>query len=452
MDINTRLDGFIIHPLDAFNDRHHDDTLTKFSNTAPNLDGFQVHPLDNFISQEHNNDNNFNEVNNLDNYIPDYTTNEIGNTYDNVNSINLGFEQQPQIQDYSNISTTINNDYTSYNQYETYQNNSSTYPITYTEPINYTSYDTYTPNQETNYINSTSNYTSNSPNYDFNTIPSYTNYNTTDYNYSKILPPKFLPTINSNMNINSGETINLKPIVAKKIIYSNPTVFTSDKSSYQIPSYNNYSVKTFTPVFKFKRTYSSSQVLPVSFTSLNNTPNYSTNFTKSTFNNYQNNYKPTLVHYNTKSSYISKPNYKITSFTPEINWNKIIPKKTTIVIPTIKKYIIPKKTQVIIPKKQSVIIQKPVILQPKQTIQIAKNTSSNMIYHPPVLKTLSHNIIVPTITISRQNIITTNVNQPEKFPMDNIKGKNIILPNSIQNSNIYYPKNFNLVKMRKNKN
>ena len=42
MDINTRLDGFIIHPLDAFNDKHHEDSLLKFSNTAPNLDGFKV--------------------------------------------------------------------------------------------------------------------------------------------------------------------------------------------------------------------------------------------------------------------------------------------------------------------------------------------------------------------------------------------------------------------------
>ena len=75
MDINTRLDGFIVHPLDAFNDHHHEDDIPKFSSTAPHLDGFQVHPLDSFISHEHNNDIsndylNFNDTNQINtNYL-----------------------------------------------------------------------------------------------------------------------------------------------------------------------------------------------------------------------------------------------------------------------------------------------------------------------------------------------------------------------------------------------
>ena len=79
MDINTRLDGFIVHPLDAFNDHHHEDDIPKFSSTAPHLDGFQVHPLDSFISHEHNNDIsndylNFNDTNQINtNYLPTNT-------------------------------------------------------------------------------------------------------------------------------------------------------------------------------------------------------------------------------------------------------------------------------------------------------------------------------------------------------------------------------------------
>ena len=115
MDINTRLDGFIVHPLDAFNDHHHDYDTPKFSSTAPHLDGFQEHPLDAFISQEHNNDIstnnyfNYEDTNQVNNYFP---TNETL-TADNLLNLNQNntFDstvyQTTQIQDLISTPTTL---------------------------------------------------------------------------------------------------------------------------------------------------------------------------------------------------------------------------------------------------------------------------------------------------------------------------------------------------------
>ena len=116
MDINTRLDGFIVHPLDAFNDHHHDYDTPKFSSTAPHLDGFQEHPLDAFISQEHNNNIstnnyfNYEDTNQVNNYFP---TNETL-TADNLLNLNQNnnFDstvyQPTQIQDLISTPTTYN--------------------------------------------------------------------------------------------------------------------------------------------------------------------------------------------------------------------------------------------------------------------------------------------------------------------------------------------------------
>ena len=159
MDINTRLDGFVIHPLDAFNDRHHDDETPKFSSTAPHLDGFQVHPLDSFISHEHNNELALGGLNEINNYI---SNNETENIYSQNNINDLGIYQS-QVQDIFPQSSTTNNDF-NFNEYETTNVSSSENFITYTDPIttttNYNYLDvtpttTISPNTQTNYINET---------------------------------------------------------------------------------------------------------------------------------------------------------------------------------------------------------------------------------------------------------------------------------------------------------
>ena len=52
MDINTQLDGFIIHTLDAFKDSHKEEFIPQINSSTNDIDEFQVHPLDNFFAQE----------------------------------------------------------------------------------------------------------------------------------------------------------------------------------------------------------------------------------------------------------------------------------------------------------------------------------------------------------------------------------------------------------------
>ena len=108
MDVNTQLDGFVVHPLDAFNDKHHDDNIPKFSSTAPHLDGFIVHPIDSFISHERNGGNGFSGINQINNIFNNnnYETENIFNQ--NNDLTNFEVNQTSQIQDLYNT-TPINN-------------------------------------------------------------------------------------------------------------------------------------------------------------------------------------------------------------------------------------------------------------------------------------------------------------------------------------------------------
>ena len=159
MDVNTQLDGFTIHPLDAFNDKHHDDNILKFSNTAPHLDGFIVHPLDSFISHERNLGGDFsgiNQINDTFNNNNNYETENIFNQNNNIT--NYEVNQTSQISDLLTTSSSINNKF-SFNHYETSNLTTSEYPVTYTQPIttnynyvNSTTSDIISSIPETNYI------------------------------------------------------------------------------------------------------------------------------------------------------------------------------------------------------------------------------------------------------------------------------------------------------------
>ena len=468
MDINTRLDGFIIHPLDAFNDKHHEESIPKFSNTAPNLDGFQVHPLDNFISQEHNNnifnDNvlnqtndifsnnetfetgnnqynniyNYNDTNQTNNIFSNNEVYETGNNqynniynyndtnqtnnifsnnevYETVNTFNLdnnisnyGFDQTP-IQDNSFTTPVNNNDY-NYNQYETSNITSQIYPVSYTEPTANYNYDylnnnssNITPlNQESNYINITT--------------PSYANYSTSTFNYSKVLPTKYLPTIEKTNKVNSISPISVVPKISK-VIYTIPSTITPSKSVYTVPSYKTYTEKKFINTTQF------SQISPIPTVSYNNSLYSFNHFRNNSYNVNSFIYKPKITHYKTNSVILPPKVYRITSYTPEIKWKKILPKRTTIVIPTVKKFIIPRRTKYILPKKQSIIIPNSVIVKPMQVSNIyspyPKDSIRKVVTNPPILSTLPKSFIVPTITVPNQSVVKVNLNGMEKFPMDN---------------------------------
>ena len=476
MDINTRLDGFIIHPLDAFNDKHQEDSSFKFSNTAPHLDGFQVHPLDNFISKEHNN-NNYDYTNNNNNYFTSNETYDTGNTFNNNNNIsNIEFDQ-PQIQ----ILTTTTNDYNyNYDQYNTsnYNNyNITVSPVTYTEPTTTYNYlnTTTTPTTNYNYLNTTtSNVISSTQetsyiNNNINTTNySYENYPTTNYNYSQILPTKYLPTIektnnNNNNNNNfysniqfSSSTPNIEPITPKKIISTTSSLISPIKNTYSISSYKTTTKRAFTPAPKMIKhsKLKSSSFLPFSSMSYKRSPYTFRHFT-STYNANKIHHKPSLSQYKT-ISYVLKPKtYRITTFNPQIKWKKIIPTRTTIVIPTVKKYIIPRKSNYVLSKSQSVILQKSVIVQPQQSIQVMniqsqfpQDSTKRVVINPVILNEYHSKILVPSIPVVNQNPLTVVVNGRKNFPMDNISSSRIITDYNLNKTKIYYPRNYEILKKK----
>lgn len=445
MDLNTRLDGFVIHPLDAFNDKHQNDNLTKFSTTAPNLDGFAVHPLDNFISQEHSNNNIdtnvINQVTQIDNIFSNNNIYETGNTLNNDYLTNLGFNQT-QTQDLFPTSTTINNDF-NINQYDTYNTTySSTYPITYTEPTNYN----YSNNITTNIYS-----TSQSSNY-INITPTYENYSSTNnYNYTRVLPPKFLPTIHQVSNVNSNSTINLIPKTTPKIVYNTTSFVTPIQSIYTTPS--TQSIRGYTPAPNIRRvktlnTLPTSQIMPFSTITYRKTPYSLKSFGPNSLNTSGYNYKPRIIHFKSNSSILPSPNYRIASFNPRANWNKIIPQTRKIIIPKAKKYFVPRRSRSIITQRQSILIPNPVVVQPQQSIQTNINVPTIIISNPSQVNNLSNNIVVPTITLP--NTLNVNMNESEKYPRDNVMGRRRMLKkNNIPHPKIYYPRNFEKRKYKK---
>ena len=474
MDINTRLDGFIIHPLDAFNDKHQEESSFKFSNTAPHLDGFQVHPLDNFISKEHNNNNHSNNYNymNNNNYFTNNETYETENTFNTNNNIsNYGFDTQ--IQNLTNTSASVNNDSNyNFNQYDTsyytsnYNNyNSIDYPVTYTEPkenynyLNTTTSNVISSNQEPNYVNNyinTSNY-------------SYENYPSTNINYSKILPTKYLPTIdktNYDNNLynnlpnlqNSSSAINIKPITFKKINYTNYAIVSPTKNAYSISSYRTTKKRAFTPAPKLNKNlkWKSSTSFQVSTPSYKKSPYKFRHFATNTYNMNKFHHKPALTNYKTYS-YVSRPKiYRITTFNPQIKWKNIIPQRSTIIIPTVKRYIIPRRSVYVLPKSQSVIMPNPIVVQPQQSFQVTniqsqipQDSRGRIVVNPPILNNLSSNILIPSIPILNQNPL--NVNAVEKFPMDNMRSRNRVVTNynyNLSAPKIYYPRVFERLKKK----
>ncbi len=127
MDINAKLDGFLVHPLDLFpKGNHTNNDNNKISMNTAKLDGFKIHPVDLFISHENNNNNYNLTTNNINNNKDD---NNPLNTFPNQN--NLGVEQtlnqnqiknniglyEPQLK--ANNFTNNNNNISTINNYRT---------------------------------------------------------------------------------------------------------------------------------------------------------------------------------------------------------------------------------------------------------------------------------------------------------------------------------------------
>ncbi len=435
MDINTQLDGFIIHPLDAFKNSQQEEFIPPISDSTPDIDGFQVHPLDNFFAHEHNinNDNiNINEVLQENNVFTNNENYETENTF-NTNEIstnNFEFEQN-QVQDLISSTPAINidNNDLNYNQYETSENiTTQEYPVTYTDSssinnnINSNSTDIISLNYESNNINTF-------------TTDSYENYSNTNdnINYAKILPTKILPTINqTNDNDNDiipSSSIDLNPITTEQNEFNEYSVTNPINNEYTIPSDISYSKSTISPSINLES--------DISLPSSDLLPTYSsTTFANSTssFNDLNtNNYK--VDEYNIETTTPEyKPNYKETSYNPKINWKKIIPIKTKIIIPKVKKYIIQRKSKIIVPKTKNIIVPT-VIVQPQQTInmsQIQPTIPQNYINMLP-----NQPILINPMPLTNQNSLLVNSSVMEKYPKDNFIS-------NYGGSRVYYPRKLKL--------
>ena len=485
MDINTRLDGFIIHPLDAFNEKHREESIPKFSITAPNLDGFQVHPIDNFISQMHNDDiynnndinqttnifsnNEISETGNIDynnniyNYndsnqaINTFSNNEIyetgnidynNNIYNNNNVINqtnstfinnnvyetgniLNINNDINNYGLLSISPDINNNY-NYNQYETYNTTSQIYPVSYIEPSSNYNYD-YLNNDSSNIIsiNQGSNYIN-------TTTSSYVSYPSTNFNYSNILPTNYLPPAKNTIDNNSLLTINLEPKI-NEAKYATPSIIPPSKSVYTIPSYKTIQKKESIPLNIIETNTSKSKILPVSKITYNGYPHSSNHFSVYSYN-FKNN-KSIITNYKLKPIELPPKTYTIKSYNHKIKWKKIIPKMTTVVIPTVKRFIIPRRIKYVLPKAQKVL-SKSVLVQPIPSTQISivpspfPKDSIRKINMPPILSTLPNNYSIQTVPITNPNNVKVNLNGLEKYPKDN--NKRLVPTYKLPRPKIYY--------------
>ena len=439
MDINTQLDGFIIHPLDAFKNSQQEEFIPPISSSTPDFDEFQVHPLDSFFAREHNinNDNiNINEIAQENTYFPTNETYETDNTF-NTNEIstnNFEFEQN-HVQDIisttpainiDNIDNNDNNDL-NYNQYETTENFSTQeYPVTYNDS---SSNNNYLTSNSTDIISL--NYESN--NINTFTTDSYENYSNTNdnINYSKILPTKILPTINetNDNDIIPSSSIDLNPITTEQNEINEYPITSPINNEYTIPSEITYSKSNFSPSIKLESDISlpSSELIPTySSTTLDNPPSTFNDINTNDYKVDEYNIEPTTPEY--------KPAYKETSYNPKINWKKIIPIKTKIIIPKVKKYIIKRKQKIIVPKKQNIIVPT-VIVQPQQTINMSQTQPTipqNYINMLP-----NQSILINSMPLANQNSLIVNSNVIEKFPMDNFSLH-------YGASRIYYPRKLKL--------
>ena len=450
MDMNARLDGFIVHPLDLFPKTH------EFDETTANLDGFKIHPLDSFINH-----------NKIDQYK--YLQNNTTTNYDYSNLLN-------------NINTTpTNQNYTanSYDQYTTITNEPYLYSKNYTNSkqlvnigsfennINYNN--TYNYNGKTNETTTYNNYPTNNStyypktinhNYDYletnsfndNILGKYPKYKITDFggNYTKTYDtfPNDTSTNNTSYEIHpSSKNINTRIIYdkytattnASNMSYGKPFSFdilnlSSSNGPLSYKSFNNYSKPN-------KYIYPTSTLTNIKTITTQpkyvNTINYNPNYSKGL---YDNNPKKTIINYKSLSSSRSTQDFFKNRLVPSIlspTINTIyrgtsiplrsytIPKtyeskRTTAILPSKTKIILPKQTNIITSNLKTIIIPKSnhIIVERKRAPIISNTvvTSPNKIYN---FSSPKKNVVtIPTIITHTAKPIKTipKFNQINIFP------------------------------------
>ena len=137
MDENSRLDGFLIHPVDLVpHNKNNFGNLDKVDLNTANLDGYNVHPVDLFVSNDNNNNNfniNKNNAPNFPNYNNTPTNNITGlfpykqnlenaNLYNQNQNFRGSYEPIVQNNHFVDNNISLNNVQTTTKNINTYQN------------------------------------------------------------------------------------------------------------------------------------------------------------------------------------------------------------------------------------------------------------------------------------------------------------------------------------------
>lgn len=416
MDINTKLDGFVVHPLDLFSKTHHNDVYQ--SNSTANLDGFNIHPIDSFLNQT--NDNSYLNLNNaITTYdgITNTGTNDI-NQYINGQNFNqdlynpysnISYETKNLTQDYIETKPIVNNTIS----YDQYPDISTTYLTNFGSSTG--TYDQYNISPYTNSNISYDNYpTTISTNYTGTNIQNYdylfnNTYKESSYDLSQI-PTSTLSNFTDNY-INNDNTSTIYPnYTTTNEVTSNGISFDNYSTPINyIPSSTTYNLLNSNIPYSFQTNSSylntlNNNIFPS--TTLNNVSTF-THQPNSIYNiyNYTNGidnlnvYPKTITHQRRYSAYNSTPripknNYESLTFNPTISLvhNKIYPTTTT------RAHSVPRRsyhnrTTFVIPNKTKVIL-------PSQIIQ---NTNSPL-QSNYLISTFKNN--KNTLVIPNQNILT----------------------------------------------
>lgn len=483
MDINARLDGFLVHPLDLFPKAH------EFDETTANLDGFKVHPLDSFINHNKNDPNKYLQNNTTTNYDYSNLLNNINTTSTNQNYKDNLYGQ------YTTIKTEpylYKNNYTNSKQFvniDSFDNN-----INYNNTYNYNgdankiiTYKNYVTSNSTNYpktINHNYDYLQTNS-YNDNILGKYPKYKITELggNYAKTYDtfPNDTLTNNASYEMNPSSKIINKGITydkytattnASDISYGKPSSLdilnsTSSTDPFSFKSFHNYSksneynynvyptstltnIKTITTQPKIVYT-------------INSNKNYSKVF-------FDNSYpKKAITNYKSLSSYKSTQdifNNKLASslISPTINrfyrgTSSSIPlrsytipktyksKRTTAILPSKTKIILPQQINIIPSSQKAIIIPKAShrIIERART-PIISNTvisSPNKIYNYSSPK--KNVITIPTIITHTAKSIKNipKFNQIKKLPPRTIDVTGAKIKSFMNFGKSYYkPKDF----------
>jgi hypothetical protein len=376
MDINARLDGFLVHPLDLFPKNQ------EFDETTANLDGFKVHPLDSFINHNKNDPYKYLQNNTKTNY-------DNNNLINNINSTPINQNYEANL--YDQYTTTKNEPYlysNNINYNNTYNSSDNTNKIIKFNkyPVNNSTYYTQAINHNYDYLQANS--------YNNNILGKYPKYKITNFveNYSKTYDtfPNDSSTNNTSYEIypsskiiNTGITHDKYTVTANTsdMSYGMPSSFdilnsNSSNDPFSFKSFHNYS-KTNRYNYNIFPTSTLTKIKtiitqPKDHYTINPNPNYSkglsiNSYPKKAITNYKglSSFKSTQdIFKNMLTSTIISPRintvYRETSF-PLRSYT--IPKtyksnRATAILPSKTKIILPKPTNIITSNLKTIIIPK----------------------------------------------------------------------------------------------